>query len=92
MQIFDVQSGQQIVDVKPPWETALTSLRYTPDGKYLIEGIMTGLKTGWGKIWDSQHRELLQKIQGNVGSIAVSRDSRYLATGVEGKTIVWQFK
>jgi hypothetical protein len=53
---------------------------------------MTGLKTGWGKIWDSQHRELLQKIQGNVGSIAVSRDSRYLATGVEGKTIVWQFK
>lgn len=92
VQIFDVQSGQQIVDVKPPWETALTSLRYTPDGKYLIEGIMTGLKTGWGKIWDSQHRELLQKIQGNVGSIAVSRDSRYLATGVEGKTIVWQFK
>lgn len=92
VQIFDVQTGQQVVDVKPSWETALTSLRYTPDGKYLIEGIMTGLKTGWGKIWDSQHRELLQEIPGNVGSIAVSRDGRYLATGVEGKTIVWQFQ
>ncbi|MBI5921975.1 MAG: WD40 repeat domain-containing protein [Betaproteobacteria bacterium] len=92
LQIFEVQSGEQVVDVRPPWGTARTALRYTPDGKYLIEGTSTDRNIGWGRIWDVQHRELLQDISGNVRGIAVSRDSRYMATGTYGKTIMWQFK
>ena len=93
MQIFNVQSGRQVMGIDPPWGTAHTSLRYSADGKYLIEGIANHKKhMGWGKIWDGQHRELLQEIAENVGSIAVSRDGQYLATGVDGKTIVWKLK
>ena len=93
MQIFDVHSGRQVMGIDPPWGTAHTSLRYSADGKYLIEGIANHKKhMGWGKIWDGQHRELLQEIAENVGSIAVSRDGQYLATGVDGKTIVWQLQ
>lgn len=92
LQIVDVQWGRPILEVKPPLGTAHTSLRYTPDGKYLIEGVFHDKGRGWGKIWDSQHAALLQEISGAVGSIAVSRDGRYLATGGYGKTVIWQFK
>ena len=91
LQIFDVSSGTQVVDEH--LNSAHPSLRYTPDGKYLIEGDRNGMGTGLGvRIWDGQHRKLLQEVSGNVGSIAVSRDGRHLATGVEGKTIIWRLK
>lgn len=90
LEIFDAQSGKLLIEA--PFGAGRKSLRYTPDGKYLIEGDANDKKTGWGKIWDGQHRELLQEITGNVGSLAVSRNSRYLATGVDGKTIIWQLK
>lgn len=90
LEIRDAQSGRLVIEA--PFGAGHISLRYTPDGKYLIEGDANDKKTGWGKIWDGQHRELLQEITGNVGSIAVSRDSRYLATGTDGKTIIWQLK
>jgi WD40 repeat protein len=92
LQIFDAQSGQQVLGVEPPSRTSVTALRYTPDGKYIIEGVAGSHVAGWGKIWDGQHRELLQEIAGNVASIAVSKDGRYMATGVDGKTIVWKLK
>lgn len=92
LQIFDVQSGEQIVGITPRWASANTSLRYSPDGRYLIEGTANEEKTGWGRIWDGQHRELLQEIPFNVGSLAVSRDGRHLATGTDGKTIIWKLK
>lgn len=91
MQIFDAQSGKLVVEQQSTG--GHKSLRYTPDGKYLIEGDMNGKGTGRGvRIWDGQHRELLQEIPGNVGSLAVSRDSHYFAMGVDKKTIIWQLK
>lgn len=91
MQIFDVRAGAPIVEAR--MDSANMSLRYTPDGKYLVEGDMNAKGTGLGiRIWDGRHRELLQEIPGNVSSIAVTRDGRYLATGMDGRTILWQLK
>ncbi len=92
LQIFDAQSGQILVNVAATTGTAATSLRYSPNGKYLFEGVENDRHGGWGKIWDGQHQTLLQEIKENVSSIAVSKDGRYLATGVDDKTIIWQLK
>jgi WD40 repeat protein len=90
--VFDAHSGNQITGEQLE-DIARTSLRYTPDGKYLIEGVMNGRGSGLGvQIWDGQHRELLQVIPGEVSGLAVSRDGHYLAVGEVGKTIVWQLK
>lgn len=90
--VFDAHSGKQVTAGQ--WgELGQLSLRYTPDGKYLIEGDVNDKGTGLGaRIWDSQHRELLQTIPGNVGSLAVSKDGRFLAIGSDKKTTIWQLK
>ena len=90
--VFDAHTGKQIAGDQLE-DIAGTSLRYTPDGKYLIEGFMNGRGSGRGvRIWDGQHRELLQEIPGEVSGLAVSRDGHYLAVGEVGKTVVWQLK
>lgn len=92
--VFDAHTGKQVaITGEQLVGGAHSSLCYTADGKYLIEGDMDGLGNGLGvKIWDGQHRELLQEIPGNVGSLAVSRDGHYFAMGIDKKTIVWQLK
>ena len=90
--VFDAHIGKQIAGDQLV-DIAGTALRYTPDGKYLIEGVMNGRGSGLGvRIWDGQHRELLQEIPGEVSSLAVSRDGHYFAMGEVGKTVVWQLK
>ena len=93
IRIFNVQSGGQVAHEPAPIGTHIRGLRYTPDGKYLLEaGIGHSLK-----IWDGQHQKLLQEINesGEVSSIAVSRDSHYFAFGMinDGDTRVqiWKF-
>lgn len=90
--VFDAHTGKQIAGEQLE-DIESTSLRYTPDGKYLIEGVMNGRGSGRGvRIWDGQHHELLQEIPGEVSSLAVSRDGHYFAMGEVGKTVVWQLK
>ena len=90
--VFDVHSGEQVAGEQLEG-IGNSSLRYTPDGKYLIEGDMDGLGNGLGiRIWDGQHHELLQVIPGNVGSLAVSRDGHYFAAGSLKDITVWQLK
>jgi WD40 repeat protein len=90
--VFDAHSGKQIAGEKLEG-VSNSSLRYTPGGKYLIEGDMDALGNGLGvRIWDGQHRELLQVISGNVGSLAVSRDGHYFAAGGLKDITVWQLK
>lgn len=92
LQIFDAHSGDLILEDLQSRGTH-KSLRYTLDGRYLIEGDMNGKGTGTGvKIWDRQHQKLLQEIPGNVGSLAVTRDSNYFAMGADKKTVVWRLK
>ena len=90
--VFDAHSGKQIAGEQLEG-IGNSSLRYTPDGKYLIEGDMDALGNGLGvRIWDGQHRELLQEIPGNVASLAVSRDGHYFAAGSFKNITVLQLK
>jgi WD40 repeat protein len=89
--VFDAHTGKQIASEQ--LKIGYASLRYTPDGKYLIEGDNDGRNGGLGvRIWDGQHRELLQEIPGAVTSLAVSQDGHYFAMGTYKKTLVWQLK
>ncbi len=90
--VFDTHSGKQVAGEQLEG-IGNSSLRYTPEGKYLIEGDMDGLGNGLGvRIWDGQHRELLQVIPGNVGSLAVSGDGHYFAVSTYKQISVWQLK
>lgn len=90
--LFDMRSGEKVV--AEPWgDLDGFSVRYSPDGKYLIEGNQNGAGKGLGaRIWDGQRRELLQEIPGNVRSLAVSKDGRFLAIGDDRKTSIWALK
>ncbi len=89
--VFDAHTGKQVAGEQIE-NVEGTSLRYTPEGKYLIEGFMIGKGSGEVRIWDSQHRELMQTIPGEVGSLAVSRDGHYFAMSIDNKISVWQLK
>lgn len=90
--IFDVQTGQRLIRERLE-KSAHMNVRFTADGRYFIQSDMNGRGTGLGvSIWDGQHQKLLQEIPGNISSIAVSRDGKYLAVGGTGRTTIWQFK
>lgn len=92
IEIFDALTGKNLVSEKIE-NAGSMNVRFTPDGRYFINSDLNGMGKGLGvKIWDSQRRRLLQVIPGDIGSIAVSRDSKYLAVGATGRTTIWQFK
>lgn len=86
IRIFDAQSGKLVA--REPFE-GHALIRYTPDGKYLIESGEAGLR-----IWDGQHRELLQEIprdgKNYADSLAVSRDGRFFAASFYTNVLIWQ--
>jgi WD40 repeat protein len=89
VEIFDTQSGRSILSEYGED----TDIRFTNDGRFLIESDHNETGHGSGlKIWDHSRQQLLQKISGDIGSIAVSRDGKYLAVGEAGRTTIWQFK
>ncbi|MBS1186637.1 MAG: repeat-containing protein [Burkholderiaceae bacterium] len=89
---FDAHSGRLLAAYI--WgRVSLLYVRYTPDGKYLIESDMNDRGTALGaRIWDGTHNKQLQHIPGAISSLAVSRDSRYLATGSDRDTTIWKLK
>ena len=91
VEVFDVHTGKQVAGEL--LESAEMFVRYTPDGKYLLESDNDGLGNGLGvKIWDGLRRKLLQKIPGDLSSLVVSRDGHYFAYSGVGKISVWQLK
>jgi WD40 repeat protein len=93
LEVFDARSGQVIVREYTEGSGDM-NVRYTPDGRYLIQSNLIGRGPGLGvKIWGTQSNKLLQQIPGDIGSMAVSRDSKYLALGTTlGRTSIWQVK
>jgi WD40 repeat protein len=92
VEIVDVQSTHVVVHQKLE-KSGDMNVRFTQDGRHFIESDLNGRGAGLGvKIWDSQRLKLLQEIPGDIGSIDVSKDSRYLAVGTKGRTTIWQLK
>jgi WD40 repeat protein len=91
IKVFDVGLGKSVISES--LNAGHTSIRYTPDGKYLLDADLGGLTGNLGiRIWDSQHRELLQEIAGNYRGLAVSRDGNYLAAGGYKQITVWKLQ
>jgi WD40 repeat protein len=92
VEIFDSVTSEKILDVKTE-NSGIRNVRFTSDAQFLIESDLNGQGRGLGvKIWDGQHQKLLQEIPGDIGSIDVSKDSKYLAVGTTGRTTIWQLK
>lgn len=92
LEMFSSDTGQKILqqDLK---DTAHVNLRFTADGRYLVVSDSNGRGTGRGvQIWDGEHKRLLQEIPGNIDSLSVSNDGRYLALGTAGRTSIWMLK
>jgi WD40 repeat protein len=87
VKIFDVATGNVVTNVSAQSAT-LTGLSYSPDGRYLIAGSIDDSV----RIMDGHDYTLLQKIPGDGRSLAVSRDSHYLAISAFPKISVWELK
>lgn len=89
IRIYDAQSGELVAH--DLFGLPYPAIRYTPDGKYIIESNAEEIR-----IWDGQHRKLLQEIPYDVKNFAnaltVSRDGRYFAAGKNSKILVWEMK
>lgn len=70
----------------------VAKIMFSPNGKYLLEGFFDGRGGGLGlNIWNSQRSKLLQHIDGDISTFAISKDGHYLAVGELGRTSIWQF-
>src|SRR5208283_6224939 len=85
--IFDAATGKKIAGV-PAKAATVTGLSYSPDGRYLIAGSVDDSV----RIMDGHNYTLLQKIPGDGRSVAVSRDSHYLAISAFPNISVWELK
>jgi hypothetical protein len=74
LKLFDVGTGD--ATVTQAGGPAHVLVRYTSDGRYLIEKIGKAVE-----IWDGNHQKLLQVIRAEPSCIAVSRDGHYFAMG-----------
>jgi WD40 repeat protein len=74
IKIYDFHSGVAVTTESV--ESSRPRIRYSRNGKYLIEAVGKKLE-----IWDGSHQRLLQVFTGEVPNIAVSADGRYLALG-----------
>jgi WD40 repeat protein len=85
---FDASTGKLIAS-EPSVPAHVTGLRFTSNGKYLVE---SGLEGGV-RIWDGQHKSMLHAIPAKHDyAIAVSGDGAYLAIGDAAHVVIWALR
>jgi WD40 repeat protein len=85
IKVLNVKNGITLVEQRT--ELGGSLVRYTADGKYMIEAVAKTIE-----IWDGEHRRVLQSIAAEPECMATSRDGRYLAIGgAESQPITGQF-
>lgn len=90
VKIFDPGTGRQVIG-EASKSAFVSGLRYSANGRYLVEGDVDGNV----KVWDGAHETLLQAIPVNEHFrtvLSISRDSRYLAIANVTDITVWELK
>ena len=78
VKIMDIKTGELVLTQQSgDHEGSLSFLRYTPSGKYLIQGKVSDTV----QIWDANHLHLQQEIAVPTSAGAISSDGCYLALG-----------
>jgi WD40 repeat protein len=91
VKIVDTTTGRVVVSESAP-PTRIGGLNYSSNGRYLVENGDSWMTV---KIWDGEHRTLLQEIPVHPPesfAVTVSDDSRYLAVSVRDRVTVWQLQ
>jgi len=91
LRIFDAETGAQLVDESASNSAFVSGLAFSSDGRFLVEGYIDGKV----RIWDGQHKELLQEIpvpDYPHPAISISKDGRFLAIGDYQNVSIWEFK
>lgn len=89
--IIDVNTGELVSS--ETLKAGHSSIRYTRDGKYLLEGDSTGLRVGWGlRIWTGDHRSLVQTVPGEFDHLAASKDGHLFATDDSGWVSLFELR
>jgi WD40 repeat protein len=92
IEIRDVATGDIIVEQPIPKSDTL-NVRFSPNGRYLIESDEHARGEALGvTIWDYERRRQLQHISGNIQSIGTSADGRFLAVAIDGTVTIWALK
>jgi WD40 repeat protein len=88
IQVFDATSGA-VVASEAVGSSHLQTLRYSPDGKYLVEcGLPRSVR-----IWDGMHQILLQQIPAeDCYALAISRDGKQMALSDRQRVSIWRFQ
>jgi hypothetical protein len=91
VEIINVHTGQRIA--RETLKPGHSSIRYTRDGRYLIESDSTALRVGWGlRVWTGDHGSLVQVLPGEFDHLAVSRNGRLLATDDSGWVSIFELR
>jgi WD40 repeat protein len=86
LRIFDLQTGQEIRAIRGGGRTAI----YSPDGRRLATCSVEGSVDYTVKIFDAEKDQDSLTVEGTGGfCIAMSPDSKYLATGVDNSVKLW---
>ena len=91
VKIIDTRTGHVVVSEPAP-PADIVGLQYSPDGRYLVE---SGIEWSTVKLWDGEHRTLLQEIPVHAlasFAVAISNDSHYLAISDRDRVTVWQLQ
>jgi WD40 repeat protein len=91
-EILMFPSGESL-DIDRQSGTGHLTASFSPDGRYFIQGDMNAKGTGKGLfVWDGTRRHLFEHVRGNISSIDITRDSRFLAVGGRDKTTIYSLK
>ncbi|TFK74199.1 WD40 repeat-like protein [Pluteus cervinus] len=87
MRIWDMTSGQPVIDPLQGHSDSVWSVSYSPNGTYMV----SGSKDNTIRIWNAASGESIMELQkhtGPVWSVVYSPDNQCIASGSDDKTII----